>query len=170
MNILFKGHFYASQVFKNCGVAWHLLTSGAYHSSRYMCNWVTRFIFTGDLFLQLLKEYGWEGRNWYFVPCEYVTVSNWQKKIYIYIYAFYLMFLYTVFTCLVYRLPLKPTRPAASLIHSIYGWGWMLVAKAVVSTREEPTGCAFEIIIYFIYMVPVSHTSLLWNMTEMKHS
>lgn len=37
----------------------------------------------------------------------------------------------------------------------------MLVANVVVSTREQPTGYAFEMVIYFIYMVPVSHRSLL---------
>ena len=62
--------FYASLGFKNCGVAWHLLTSRAYHSSQYVGNWVTWFIFTGDLFLHLLKVYDWEGRTWYLAPCE----------------------------------------------------------------------------------------------------
>lgn len=37
----------------------------------------------------------------------------------------------------------------------------MVVANVVVSTREQPTGYAFEMIIYFIYTVLVSHRNLL---------
>lgn len=103
----------------------------------------------------------------------WICDSDWVTGIYICmcVYICTLAYvLYTSFTCLVYRLVLKPPCPVASLIHCIYGWDRMLVANVVVSTREQPTGYAFEMIIYFIYMVPVSHRSLLWNTTEMKHS
>lgn len=39
-------------------------------------SWVVWLIFTGDLFLHLLKVYDWKGRNFYFVPYTYVTVSD----------------------------------------------------------------------------------------------
>ena len=87
-------------------------------------------------------------------------MSNWHVYVCVYIYTLPYV-LYTSFTCLLYRLVLKPPRPAASLIHCIYGCGRISAANVVVSTREKPTGYAFEMIIYFIYMVPVSHRSLL---------
>lgn len=101
----------------------------------------------------------------------WICDSEWQIYMYVYIYMRTLSYvLYNSFTCLVYMLVLKLPCPAASLIHCIYGWGRMPVADVVVSTRKQPTVYAFEMIIYFIYSVPVSHRSLLWNITEMKHS
>lgn len=67
----------------------------------------------------------------------------------------------TSFACLVYRLVLKLPCPVALLIHFIGGLGRMFVANVLLSTGEQPTGYAFEMIVYFIYMVPVSHRSLL---------
>lgn len=102
---------------------------------------------------------------------KWICDSEWVTGIHICIYICTLPYiLYTSFTCLVYRPVLKPLCPAASLIHGIYGWGRIGVANVVVSTREQSTGDAFEMIIYFIYTVLVSHGSLLWNTTEVKHS
>lgn len=49
-----------------------------------------------------------------------------------------------------------------SFVDSFYWWLRKNVsANVVLSTREQPTGYVFEMIIYFIYMVPVSHRSPL---------
>lgn len=55
--------------------------------------WATesRFIFTGDLFLHLLKLYDWEGRNWHFGTM-WICDSNWHICVCIYLYVFHLMF------------------------------------------------------------------------------
>lgn len=105
----------------------------------------------------------------------HVNMWQWVTDIYTYmcvcVYKCTLPYvLCTSFASLVYKLVLKLPCPAALSIRFIGGWGRMLVANVVLSTWEQPTGYAFEMIIYFIYMVPVSHRSLLWNTTEMKRS
>lgn len=169
VHILFKGYFCASQVFKNCGVAWHLLTSRAYHSS--VCRQLSPLVYFYWWLIFTFVKSIWLKRKKLIFCTMWICDSEWLTYIHMCVYKCTLPYvLCTSFASLVYKLVLKLPCPAALSIRFIGGWGRMLVANVVLSTWEQPTGYAFEMIIYFIYMVPVSHRSLLWNITEMKRS